>query len=87
MPFTMMAAEVISALFAVSVWLGKLKASGVVSCAAVVVVKMSFLSPTVSVVSTAVEKLAEEVCRTQTVCVLLMLPAAVVKPPGRQEML
>ena len=77
-PDTVMVLEVIVVLRATSFWSVKLNASGVVSAASVVEVKVSETPPMVNTVSTAVKKFAELVCCTLTVSPLLTVPSALV---------
>ena len=75
MPATVIALEVITAPRAALVTSVNVKAFGVASAATVVLVNVSDTPPMVRTVLVAVAKLAEAVCRTQTVWPLAMVPA------------
>ena len=77
-PATVIAFEVITLDIATSVWSVKENASGAVSSASVVLVKVSLTPPMVSTVLVAVEKLPLEVWRTVTVLPFSTVPASLV---------
>lgn len=60
-------------------------AASITGAASVVVVNTSDTPPIVRVVFVAVELLADEVCRTRTVCPLVTVPAAAVHAPPLME--
>lgn len=79
----MVTVTVVSVLVAVGA--ATVGAASITGAASVVLVNTSDTPPIVSVVFVAVELLADEVCRTRTVCPLVTVPAAAVHAPPSME--